>query len=155
MKNLSILLLISLLVSCSGKNEKTTESDIPVETNATSAKEMTEETVVLEPEEDQQDGTLTVKAKFIEFNFGDSESYLFEDESGKMWDFAGSQSTKYEFGIELSETEANEDNQGWGSNKDLQGKWFKLTYVTREQEQYIDGPIVAVDVISNAVLIEN
>jgi len=48
----------------------------------------------------------------------------------------------------------NSQNHGWGVNKELQGKWFYITYIEREQEMYIDGPIGKVKVIIKADLVE-
>lgn len=149
MKNLSFIFSIIFLMSCGGNGNKTPEK------KPTSPPEIaTAPTEVLESSQDSNNGMLSVKARFIEFYLGDAEHYIFEDETGKSWDFAGSQSAKFEFAHELSEEEANESNQGWGSNKDLQGKWFKLTYENREQPQYIDGPMVTVEIISEAILVD-
>ena len=93
----------------------------------------------------------TVKAKFKKFWLGDSEHYSFENESGETISFGGSTWSNM-FGIEVEDSEANSDNQGWGSNKKLQGKWFKITYIEREQPLYIDGPMGIVKVITKAKL---
>ncbi|MBT8220254.1 MAG: hypothetical protein KJP00_10530 [Bacteroidia bacterium] len=148
MKNLSYIFSIILLISCACNSDKTPEKEAPAPSV------IVPDAVVIEPSEDSNDGSTSVKARFIEFYLGDTEHYIFEDEAGKRWDFAGSQSSKFEFARELDDQEANESNQGWGSNTDLQGKWFKLTYEQREQEQYIDGPIGIVEIISQAMLVE-
>ena len=149
MKNLSFLLLsIIILVSCSGKSDKSPEKK-PI-----SLPEISAAATNLESGEDPKVETFSIKARFTEFHLGDAEHYLFEDESGNSWDFAGSECQKFDFARELNEKEVDESNQGWGSNIDLQGKWFKLSYVKREQPKYIDGPIVMVEIISEAVLIE-
>lgn len=143
-----LLLSIIFLVSCSGNSDK------PPEKKPTSLPEISVDTVNMKSGEDTKAETFSIKARFTEFHLGDAEHYLFEDESGKSWDFAGSECEKFDFTRELNEKEADESNQGWGSNKDLQGKWFKLTYVKREQPEYTDGPIVTVEIISEAVLVE-
>ena len=99
--------------------------------------------------------TFMLKAMFVEFRLGDAEHYLFEDESGGSWDFAGCEDNDLEFARELNDNEADVTNQGWGSNEALQGKWFDLTYIKREQPQYIDGPIATVNIIHKAVLVED
>ncbi|MFT5834928.1 MAG: hypothetical protein ACI97N_002572 [Cognaticolwellia sp.] len=149
MKNSSFLILsIFFLISC-GSN-----SDKPHEKKSTVVQEIVADTVDLNTIEASKTETFTIKATFINFHLGDAEHYLFEDELGKSWDFAGSECDNFDFTHELNEKEADESNQGWGSNKDLQGKWFELTYIKREQPQYIDGPIVTVEIISGAVLVE-
>lgn len=90
----------------------------------------------------------TIKVRFIEFTLGDTEHYVFEDERGKRWDFAGCQAQNIDFAIELDESHANENNQGWGSNKELQGKWFTLAYDEQERPLYIDGPMGVVQIIT-------
>lgn len=106
-----------------------------------------------EPQDPAVDGT-TIKAQFKEFYLGDAEHYIFEDETGKIWDFARCNDYDFEFARELDAAEADESNQGWGSNTALHGKWFTLTYSQVEQEQYIDGPIVTVEVIEEVVIVE-
>ena len=93
----------------------------------------------------------TIKAKFIEFSLGDASHFIFEDETGKTWDFAGSTEKTIQFSRELPVNQADETNQGWGSNQDLQGKWFTITYTQSQQELYIDGPIGTVYTIKKAV----
>jgi len=149
MKNLIVLLIsFFFLVSCSSNSDK------PQENKPTSLPETSADSINYESGENSSTTTLSVKAKFIEFHLGDAEHYLFEDETGKSWDFAGSECDKFDFTHELNEVEANESNQGWGSNNELQGKWFNLTYIKREQPQYIDGPVVTVEVITEAILIK-
>lgn len=98
-------------------------------------------------------GSYTLKAKFIDFSLGDASHYGFEDETGKIWNFAGCDSKNFEFARELDDAEVNTENQGWGSNEELQGKWFELTIIEVEQEEYIDGPMVMAKVIFEAVLV--
>tara|TARA_R110001632_G_scaffold64960_13_gene154255 strand:- start:3353 stop:4414 length:1062 start_codon:yes stop_codon:yes gene_type:complete len=93
----------------------------------------------------------SVRAKFVKFSMGDAEHYSFENEYGERIHFDGSEIDNIEFGIELSESESNTQNQGWGSNSKLQDKWFKLIYFKREQPLYIDGPMGTVSIIKKAV----
>jgi hypothetical protein len=149
MKNLIFIWLGSfLLLSCGEKSQKLEQAlETPVAEQLTDTPEM-----VSESESDVE--TFKLKARFVEFRLGDAEHYKFEDEAGKMWDFSGSVSAEFDFTRELLENEADESNQGWGSNTLLQGKWFMLTYFKNEQAQYIDGPMVWVDIIGEAVLIK-
>ena len=96
----------------------------------------------------------SIRAKFIKFSLGDAEHYTFEKESGEIIDFAGCEIKNFSFGMELDASASNSDNQGWGSNSKLQGKWFKLTYFNREQHMYIDGPMATASIINKAVLDE-
>ena len=107
----------------------------------------------IESEPELESDSFTVRAKFVRFRLGDASHYGFEDASGKFWDFSGCNSQTFDFAQELDESEANESNQGWGSNKDLQGKWFLLTVVKEEQPAYIDGPMVIATIIQEAELI--
>lgn len=100
-------------------------------------------------------GKHTITATFKEFIFGDAEHYLFEEtavagKEAKEWDFGGCEEQVLDFGIELPEKEANSDNQGWASNKKLQGKKFQLTFEYRRQPLYIEGPMGDVPVITSA-----
>ena len=91
---------------------------------------------------------VTIRAKFVEFELGDASHFIFEDETGKIWDFGGNDNTEYQFAQEVPEEEADESNQGWGSDPKLQEKWFDIGYYETEREQYIDGPIGTVFIIS-------
>jgi hypothetical protein len=97
---------------------------------------------------------LTIEAQFIDFSLGDASHFNFVDISGKKWDFAGCNSKEFEFERILDTAEINSENQGWGSTKELQGKWFKISYSLEERAQYIDGPIGTVKIIHEAELIE-
>jgi hypothetical protein len=90
-------------------------------------------------------------AKFIEFELGDAPHFIFEDQSGKTWDFAGNEDPHYPFAEELPENLANETNQGWTSDKSLQGKWFDIKYEYRTQPEYPDGPMASVPIILEAI----
>ena len=98
--------------------------------------------------------TFQIKAKFREFSLGDASHFSFTTEKGKYMDFGGCEAKNFKFSRLLPEEEMNTDNQGWGSNKELQGKWFLLTYKIVERELYIDGPIGKVEIITKAELVE-
>jgi hypothetical protein len=154
MKNMSFLILL-FLISCSGNGNKQVEKEIISTTEASTDSVAVPVDQNLEPETEPKSESFTVKAQFIDFELGDASHYGFEDASGKHWDFRGCNSKTLDFVYELDEKEANESNQGWGSNKKLQGKWFRLTIVKVEQPEYIDGPITMADIIQEAVLIED
>ena len=98
--------------------------------------------------------TFQVKAKFLEFSLGDASHFSFTTDQGKYMDFGGCEAKNFKFSRLLPKAEMNTDNQGWGSNKELQGKWFLLTYKIVEREMYIDGPIGKVKVITKAQRVE-
>ena len=98
--------------------------------------------------------TARVKAKFLDFDLGDAAHYVFELASGEDIEFGGKENIGFQFAEGLDDSEMNSQNQGWGVNKELQGKWFYITYIEREQEMYIDGPIGKVKVIIKADLVE-
>ena len=90
----------------------------------------------------------SARLKFVGFELGDASHYLFEDEAGEQWDFAACEGKNCDFGVQLSEEESDESNQGWGSNTELEGEWFNVEYYETERELYIDGPIGKVMIIS-------
>ena len=96
----------------------------------------------------------SVRGKFIDYYLGDASHFSFETELGEAIEFDGCVIDNLSFSRGLSEEETNYDNQGWGSNPELQGKWFKLTYVVRREQMYIDGPMGAVNIIIKAELDE-
>ena len=128
------LLLTTALFSC--KNSSKKEDD---KKTVDSLKPVTSE---ITPPIDSANLPLIVRAKFEEFTLGDASHYMFKDEDGKEWDFAEDHDSTYKFSVELPKSKSNESNQGWGSNKALQGKWFKITYAYRNLQQYEGGPIV-------------
>jgi hypothetical protein len=153
LKKLSFLLLCtSILLACGGKSgsQSATQTDTPQVSVGPNLADSTP----LESAANLNAKTLTVKARFVEFSLGDAEHYVFEDQTGKTLEFAGSECEKFNFTRELPANESDETNQGWGSNKELQGKWFTLTYLKREQPEYTDGPVALVDIITDAVLVE-
>jgi len=101
-----------------------------------------------------EESLLTIEAQFIDFQLGDASHYTFKDVSGNYWDFSRCNSKNFEFSRLLDEAEMNTDNQGWGSTKELQGKWFKIGYTFEERPLYQDGPMGTVRTIQEAELIE-
>ena len=96
------------------------------------------------------DSSVSLKARFVNFEMGDAAHFLFKDEKGKSWDFADNEDTTVRFDIELPAAKANEKNQGFLSNKALEGKWFILQFVYRTEPEYPDGPVGKVPVIIKA-----
>jgi hypothetical protein len=135
-------LLAASLFACNENGSKpagvASESNVPAKASTNTAETLGNETL------------MTLNAQFVEFILGDSEHYMFKDKSGKEWDFSGCEDATVQFGIELSEEEANSTNQGWGSNISLQNKWFDLKYVVKRQPLYLEGPIGDVQVIIEA-----
>jgi hypothetical protein len=103
---------------------------------------------------EKEETLLTIKAQFIDFNLGDTSHYTFKDLSGNHWDFSRCNSKNFEFSRLLDEAEMNTHNQGWGSTKELQGKWFKISYSLEERPLYQDGPMGTVQIIQEAELME-
>ncbi len=98
--------------------------------------------------------TKTLTAKFVDFSLGDASHYIFEDKTGKTWDFDDNRATNIALSQELPEKEANETNQGWAPNKKMVGKWFNISYEIRTGPLYQDGPIGKIKVIVGLTLIE-
>jgi hypothetical protein len=86
----------------------------------------------------------------VEFTLGDASHYIFKDSAGKTWDFADNKDSHSAFAIEVPAKKANEKNQGFSSNKALQGKWFRIRYSYSMQPQYQDGPMANVPIIMEA-----
>lgn len=149
MKNIIFLLFsILILTSCFNGNDE------PDDEQLNSELEEPIDLVEKAPANSTESISFTKKAKFIGYELGDMSHFTFEDESGKNWDFSGCEDRSIDFARELGDNEiekADERNQGWGSNKDLEGKWFLLTIEEREQQLYIDGPVGTVSIIIKAV----
>jgi len=96
------------------------------------------------------DSSLQVTAKFVDYTLGDASHFSFEDKTGKEIEFGDNEDTLTKFAVELPKNKANETNQGWGSNKTLQGKWFSIKYVIKKLPQYQDGPLADIKVIVEA-----
>lgn len=94
-----------------------------------------------------------VKAKFVDFEVGDVDHYLFEDEQGEIWDFTNCADEDFIFKQSLAIEQHDALNQGWASNKVLQGRWFLLECGTRQQPLYPNGPNDIAQVIEDATLL--
>jgi len=146
MRKINILavsaLLIAALFSCN--NSATKEEDKKIaDTSATTANKMIPDpaTTPVQP--------MQVDAMFVDFSLGDASHFMFKDSTGKTWDFGKDEDTTAKFAIELPKAKVNETNQGWGSNKALQGKWFHIFYVYSDEPQYEGGPMAKVAVIKH------
>jgi len=150
-KILSAILLATTLLACNGNTPKAEE---------VAAEATTPDTAAAAPASTPASAPIalgdvqSLNAKFVEFTLGDAEHYSFEDKTGKTYDFGGCLDKSVEFGVQVPEKEANETNQGWASNKALQGKWFDLKYIVRKQPLYQDGPEGDVMVIVNAKMVQ-
>ncbi len=89
----------------------------------------------------------TFNAKFVGMEFGDAAHFLFEDETGKQWDFGASMATNFTF-------EEETEDGGFGPNPELLGKTFTITYETKQEPTYVDGPVGDVMTIIKANLVE-
>ena len=140
------LLLGLFLYACGNQDTSKKSADASAKTMDTlaNAKPVSADTAI----------TRILTAKFVEFSLGDAQHFVFEDKTGKRWDFGGNKDTKFAFAKELPAKQANESNQGWTSEKTLQGKWFDLKYVYVTQPEYLDGPMASVPVILEAKLKE-
>ncbi|MFT6138456.1 MAG: hypothetical protein ACJA0U_001234 [Salibacteraceae bacterium] len=146
MKILLLLLTSSIILGSCAVKKDTKEYNL----ETADAKNVSTDTVQPQTEK----ALLTIEAQFIDFFLGDASHFNFVDISGETWDFAGCNSQDFEFERILDTAEINSKNQGWGSTKELQGKWFKISYSLEERAQYIDGPIVTVKIIQEAELID-
>lgn len=139
------LLLVFVVASCNNTPAKEKETkDTTVVTSIDSSKKPVADSSTKKE--------LTITAMFVDFSLGDASHYTFKDKAGKIWDFADCKDKQFSFGIELPASKANTENQGWASNKTLQGKWFELTYEYVTQPEYQDGLMVKVPVITKASL---
>lgn len=137
--------IVALLLVLSACNNNTTKE----EKAATVKKDSAAQNVKIN---NVTDSSLSLKARFANFQLGDASHFIFTDEKGNEWDFADNQDNNFKFAIELPGDKANEQNQGFASNKELVGKWFTIRYVYKLQPQYQDGPMAKVPVIIEAVL---
>ncbi len=133
--------IFTFFVSCKSSTSKKTE-----ESKMDTVKKIAVDTTSIKEKH--------VIARFDEFSLGDASHFMFTDESGAKLDFGGNEDTVYKFAEELPANKANETNQGWTSDKKLQGKLFDITYITRTQPLYIDGPMGEVLIITKATLKE-
>lgn len=136
------LLMATLFVSCKSSSSKKAE-----EPKMDTTKKIAVDTTSSVKEKQ-------VIARFDEFSLGDALHFMFTDESGAKLDFGGNEDTVYKFAEELPANKANSTNQGWTFDKKLQGKMFAITYITRTQPLYLDGPMGEVLIITKATLKE-
>ena len=123
---LAQLLIIVIISSCN--NTAVQQKEIK-DTLVITSPDTSQKPIVAKPITDTTNkNELNITAMFIDFSLGDAAHYTFKDKAGKVWDFADCKDKQYAFGVELPASKANEANQGWASNKNLQGKWFMLTY---------------------------
>ncbi len=137
-----LFLMIGLLFFLASCNQSTTTDK---KEDNTEAKE--------EPKKEAEADKRT-KLKFVDFAFGDAEHYIFEDEKGKIYEFGKNEDQSIDFVAELSEKETTSENQGFGPDKKLLGKWFLIKFETKKMPQYQDGPEADVLVITSAKTVE-
>ncbi|MCP4441983.1 MAG: hypothetical protein GY810_23995 [Aureispira sp.] len=155
MKTLSLSFLLSLMlavffISCGETTPTDSAPDTTHETPKTP--EEPEETPPPAPEENTA-GT-TIKAKYKSFEFGDAAYYEFETEAGESITFNRIDDRSLSFHLDLPEAEITDENQGIGANKELLGKWFTITYETKQEPTYTDGPVGDVLVATKIVAAE-
>jgi hypothetical protein len=142
-----VLVSLAIVSSCDGKkNESKTEAT----KKDTTAKTTTDTS----KNDDEQRGATTIRAKYTDFQFGDISHFIFTDEAGKTWDFTEIDDMDLELASELPKSQSNDTNQGWGPNKSMLGKWFNVTYRTKTDQQYPDGPVGEVFVIVTATPVQ-
>ena len=87
-----------------------------------------------EGNEEEQKGPVTIRAQFINYERNGIESFRFRDDAGMPWAFDGYTGKEVQFSILLPEPFRTEANAGWGSNRELEGEWFELTFITETRE---------------------
>ena len=145
-KFLFLILCISAF-ACEQSNENTTGTN---NSDSTALQKRNEDQAT----EEKKAETYQIKAKFLDFDFGDAAHYIFEDETGNKIDFCRIEAEGFQFEIVLPEEAIDSENQGFGINQDLQGKWFLLEYYKNVEPLYVDGPDGEVLVISKVTPVE-
>ena len=149
MKTLKVIVIqlfvLFVVFSCNNTSEKRKETK---DTTNITLTDSSKKIAINSSKKNEQN----ITAMFVEFSLGDASHYTFKDKAGKIWDFADCKDKQFTFGIELPASKASTENQGWASNKTLQGKWFELTYEYVTQPEYEDGPMVKVPIITKASL---
>jgi len=149
MKTLKVIVIqlfvLFVVFSCNNTSEKRKETK---DTTNITLTDSSKKIAINSSKKNEQN----ITAMFVEFSLGDASHYTFKDKAGKIWDFADCKDKQFTFGIELPASKASTENQGWASNKTLQGKWFELTYEYVTQPEYQDGPMVKVPIITKASL---
>ena len=143
------IMLASVFLACNNATTKPDEANNKLVTPPDTSKTSKENK---KAGDSTKENAMHITAMFIEYTLGDASHYSFKDKSGKNWDFADNEDAHYKFAEELPKNKANSTNQGWGSKKQLQGKWFDIKYIYRIQPQYPDGPMAKVPVIIEATL---
>jgi hypothetical protein len=139
------ILLVLALFSCKNAEKK------PENVNVAPPKDSVKMATSIPSKTDTlKESVLALTAMFVDFSLGDAEHFNFKDKTGKTWDFGGCDENNIQFSQELPAAQTTESNQGWGSNKNLQKKWFNLRYVLRNQPQYEGGPMTKVPIIVEA-----
>lgn len=142
----SPILLLTMLLLCSTACESNNDTTISAAS--------------LQPREtlripiDSEPVTYEIRAKFLDFEKGDVDHYLFEDEYGNIIDFTDFASNdEFELKEALPSNAHNAFNKGWRGNKFFQGKWFLLQCRHKKQPAYDGGPTMSIKVILNASLL--
>ena len=82
--------------------------------------------------------TYEIQAKFLDFEMGDVEHYLFEDDQGNIIDFSAFENdSEFELKEALPPQAHNDFNKGWDSNPLFQDKWFLLKVSNRANTKVI------------------
>lgn len=137
------LLLLLCCVACESNNDTMT-----ISTAAFQPREAFRIRTVSEPT------THEFRAKFLDFEKGDVDHYLFEDEHGNIIDFADfANDDEFELKEALPPHAHDAFNKGWDGNRLFQGKWFLLKYSHKKQPAYDGGPNKTVKVILKASLL--
>jgi len=141
--NCIAVLLVTVLFACNDSATKREETQSKVDSSAKDTlKSVIEKKLT-------PDSSKTITATFVGFDLGDVSHYMFKDESGKTWDFRSDLDSTYKFEVELPKNKSNESNQGFGSNKALQGKSFIITYVLTADDEHPDEDGGKVKVITH------
>ena len=142
------IMILSTLFSCNNTDTKQPDNNKAVD----SSKPIAADKSITVPS--SKENTMSVTAKFVEFSLGDISHYIFEDKAGKSWDFTDCKDSSYKFAVELPANKANETNQGWSSDKKLQGKWFDIKYVYKDGRELTNGNMDSIAVILEAKIKE-
>ncbi len=148
MINTIATLLTIALFACNNSSTKQDETKTKVDSSKTVID--SSKAVIDNKMADSSKNSMHVTAQFVEFTLGDASHFMFKDAAGKTWDFGDNKDATYKFSVELPKNKANESNQGWGSDKALQGKWFDITYVYKNEVTHEGGGSEKVAVITKA-----
>jgi len=150
----ALILLFSMLVTliaCNPDNSTAAETAMDTLTRSEEAKPK-------EPGKNAGDlakeKATTLVVQFKGFSMGDQPHYLFTDKAGKEWDFVENQDTSIAFSLQLPQKKATERNQGFASNKTLEGKWFSIQYGFSMQPQHETERMANLPVIIKATAVQ-